>query len=162
MRPLGPVDGGKGGSWRRRREQRSSPTAIRGRQVEEQVGRKTNPMPEAHQSRACTRRSDKTIRASRLAAEGSFQWTPRPLESLHSRCGGKSVEVHLSLAEAAIDARPGAGAAIYVSKNCNEVTSLKGTGYVGASCLHGCFLAAEAIEAATSLAILICASRSRS
>src|SRR5215217_1475098 len=123
MPPLGPADGGKGGSWRRRREQRSSPTAIRRWQVEKRVGRKTNPRREARQSRACTRRSGKTIGASRLAAEGSLRWAPRPLKSLHPGCCGKAVEVHLSIAEAAIEARSGAAAVIYVSKNRNKVTT---------------------------------------
>ena len=83
------------------------------------------------------------------------------LVSLHPGGRGKSLETGLQI-KAAVNASLRARTAVHVSQNGNEVTALERTLNVGASGFHGCFLTAEAIEAATSLAILIWGSRLRS
>ena len=84
------------------------------------------------------------------------------MTSLHPGSRGKPTKVHFRISKSAVDAPLAAAAAVYVREDCNEITTLQGRGYIEASCLHGCFLAAEAMEAATSVAIVIWASRLRS
>src|SRR3954452_16725294 len=85
------------------------------------------------------------------------------LRSLHPGSGRQAIELGFRgvVVEAAVKACL-AAAAIDILEDRNEVPASDRAGYVEGWRLHGCFLAAEAIEAATSLAILICASRSRS
>src|SRR4029078_921948 len=149
-----------GGSWRRRPALRSSPAAVQGRQDDKGNRRVTGPAREVRRRRARTRRSCKTKGASRLAAEGSPGPFSRPLSSLHAGSRGTSIELHFSIAEGGINAHLRASAAVHVGKNCNQIATLQRAGHVGARALHGCFLADEAIEAATSVAILIWGSRS--
>ena len=94
---------------------------------------------------------------------GSIGQRPTRLPSLHPGSGCQSVEMYFGTAgEGAVDALLASAAAIHIFENCHEVSARDRAGVVEAWRLHGCFLAAEAIEAATSLAILIWGSRSRS
>ena len=122
-------------------------------------------MPAPPQPRAPTRSPDMprdpTLRGRSRRADLSALRTVTG--SLHSGGGGETIELGIAAIDCAIDAFHAGRSAIEVGEDRNEIAARKGS-RVAASQIcegfHGCFLAAEAIEAATSVAILIWGSRS--